>query len=75
MNPKQEDTSRLDTTVTFLSGVNMTEGALLEVRFRDEDMTVDLLQRLKRKYAGLESDKTGKQADIKENKESGLFTL
>ena len=42
---KQEDTSRLDTTVTVLSRVNKTGGALLGVRFRDEDMTADVLQR------------------------------
>ena len=57
MTTKLEDTYRLDTLV--LSVVNKTGGALLEVRFRDEDMAVDVLQRLKHKYAGLEGDETG----------------
>ena len=70
---KKEETYRLDTTVTVLKVVNKTGGALLEVRFRDENTTADVLQREKRQCAGLEDDETGKHADIEKNKESGLF--
>ena len=50
----------------------MTGGACLEVRFRDKVMTMAVMQRRKHKYAGLESNKTEKHADVKE---SGLLTL
>jgi hypothetical protein len=61
--------------ITRESVVNKTGGALLEVGFRDKDMAMDVLQRLKHKYAGLEGDEAGKNTDIGKNKENGLFTL
>ena len=40
---KPMDTYRLDTTATVLSVMHNTGGALLEIRFRDKDMTADVL--------------------------------
>jgi hypothetical protein len=71
----QEDISWFDTPVSILCMEDISGGALLEVRFRDQDMAVAVLQGLKHKYAGLEGDETGKHADIVEDKETGLFTL
>ena len=50
-------------------------GALLKVRFRDQGMAVAVLQGLKHKYVGLESDEMGDQVDTVEDMETGLFKI
>jgi len=54
---------------------NISGGNILEVKFRDQDMAMAVLQGLKHKYPGLEGDETGKHGDIFMDKETGLFTL
>ena len=71
----QEDISWFDTPVSLLCIENISEDAVLEVKFRDQDMAMAVLQGLKHKYPGLEGDETGKHADIVKDVETGLFTL
>ena len=71
----QEDISWCDTPVSLLCIENISEDAVLEVKFRDQDMAMAVLQGLKHKYPGLEGDETGKHADIVKDVETGLFTL
>ena len=71
----QEDISWFDTLVSLLCIENISEDAVLEVKFRDQDMAMAVLQGLNHKYPGLEGDETGKHADIVKDVETGLFTL
>ena len=71
----QEDISWFDTPVSLLCIENISEDAVLEVKFRDQDMAMAVLQGLNHKYPGLEGDETGKHADIVKDVETGLFTL
>jgi len=71
----QEDISWFDTPVSLLCIENISGGAILEVKFRDQDMAMAVLQGLKHKYPGLEGDETGKHGDMFKDKETGLFTL
>merc|ERR1719341_1579837 len=71
----QEDISWFDTPVSILCMEGVSGGAVLEVRFRNEDMAVAVLQGLKHKYVGLAVDEDGNHADIVKDKETGLFTL
>ena len=47
----------------------------LEVRFRDQDMGVAVLQKLKHKYAGLEGDEKEKHADIVKDEVTGINNI
>jgi len=71
----QEDISWFDTPVSILCLEDISGGALLEVRFKDGNMAMAVLQGLKHKYVGLAGDEEGKHADIVKDKETGLFTL
>merc|ERR1719318_12050 len=71
----QEDISWFDTPVSLLCIENIPGGVILEVKFRDQDMALAVLQGLKHKYPGLEGDERGKHGDMFKDKETGLFTL
>eukprot|EP00092_Neocalanus_flemingeri_P015933 GFUD01017250.1.p1 GENE.GFUD01017250.1~~GFUD01017250.1.p1 ORF type:complete len:1654 (+),score=467.45 GFUD01017250.1:121-5082(+) len=72
----QEDIAWFDTPVSILCMDNMTDGgAVLEVKLRDKDMTIAVLNGLRKKYPGLEGDSSSNHADIFPDKETGLYTL
>eukprot|EP00092_Neocalanus_flemingeri_P024750 GFUD01026839.1.p1 GENE.GFUD01026839.1~~GFUD01026839.1.p1 ORF type:complete len:459 (+),score=149.93 GFUD01026839.1:197-1378(+) len=76
----KEDIAWFDTPVSLFcmedtNGVNGGGFAMLEVKLRDMDMAVAVLNGLKHKYPGLEGDMTGVHSDILPDKETGLFTL
>ena len=48
---------------------------MIEVKMRDQDMAVAVLNGLKQKYPGLKGDTTGSHADIFPDKKTGLYTL
>ena len=71
----QEDISWSNTPVSILSVKDILGETLPDVRFRDQDTGVAVLQRLKHKYVGLESDEMGDQVDTVEDMETGLFKI
>merc|ERR1719318_2085895 len=71
----QEDISWFDTPVSLLCIESIPGGDILEVKFRDQDMAMAVLQGLKHKYLGLEGDETGTHGDMFMDKETGHFTL
>eukprot|EP00092_Neocalanus_flemingeri_P012935 GFUD01013934.1.p1 GENE.GFUD01013934.1~~GFUD01013934.1.p1 ORF type:complete len:748 (-),score=207.67 GFUD01013934.1:40-2010(-) len=72
----QEDIAWFDTPVSILC-MDMTPGggAMLEVKLRDKEITMAVLNGLKQKYKGLEGDFTGIHADILPDKETGMYVL
>ena len=74
----QEDIAWFDTPVSLLCMENpfgAPGAAMLEVKLRDKDMAMAVLQGLKHKYPGLEGDVAGLHSDILPDKKTGLFTL
>eukprot|EP00092_Neocalanus_flemingeri_P019000 GFUD01020585.1.p1 GENE.GFUD01020585.1~~GFUD01020585.1.p1 ORF type:complete len:459 (+),score=139.75 GFUD01020585.1:203-1378(+) len=74
----QEDITWFDNPVSLLcigDTTGVSGDALLEVKLRDKDMAMAVLNGLKHKYPGLEGDKTGIHSDILPDKKTGLFTL
>jgi len=69
----EENISWFDTPVS-MQFVN--EGnTMIEVKMRDQDMAMAVLNGLKQKYPGLTGDTSGSHVDIFPDKKTGLYTL
>jgi len=71
----EEHISWFDTPVSMVR-IGIEQGkTVIEVKMKDQDMAVAVLNGIKQTYPGLEGDTTGSQADIIPNKNTGLYTL
>ena len=71
----EEHISWFDTPISMVR-ISIERGnTVIEVKMKDQDRAVAILNGIKQKYPGLEGDTTGSQADIIPNKNTGLYTL
>merc|ERR1711936_231135 len=72
----EEDVGWFEPPVSVLPVTEPVTGdTILEVKMKEEDVTIATFQGLRHKYPGMDVDRTGAHVDIIADKDTGMFML